>query len=222
MRGLAVFRWLTPAALAALLSVPLQFAGAHPMGGGGHSMGGMGARSMRGRPAASSHFFNRNGMGRFAHPQNLAFRTHDFDRFHRGDRFFDRRDQFRDNHFFFQRNFFFRHNFFVGFDFAAFGFPWWGPWGPWWWYPDYADYPYSDDPPASGAQYDSDYWNNLAMNVQTKLADQGYYHGQVDGVLGSGSLQAVRQFQADHKLAVTGKVDPKLLKALGIDYQRQS
>jgi len=60
------------------------------------------------------------------------------------------------------------------------------------------------------------------MSVQTKLTDDGYYHGQIDGVLGSGSLEAIRQFQSDHGLAVTGKIDPKLLEALGIQSNQQA
>jgi His-Xaa-Ser repeat protein HxsA len=60
------------------------------------------------------------------------------------------------------------------------------------------------------------------MSVQTKLADQGYYHGQIDGVIGSGTTEAIRKFQADHGLTSTGKIDPKLLDALGINYKAQS
>ncbi len=60
------------------------------------------------------------------------------------------------------------------------------------------------------------------MSAQTKLADQGYYHGPVDGVIGSGTIEAVRQFQADHGLRRTGKIDPNLLNALGINYKAQS
>ena len=57
------------------------------------------------------------------------------------------------------------------------------------------------------------------MSVQTKLANEGYYHEQVDGVIGSGTVEAVRRFQADHGLKVTGKIDPKLLNFLGISYK---
>ncbi len=60
------------------------------------------------------------------------------------------------------------------------------------------------------------------MSVQSKLADQGYYPEQVDGVIGSGTIEAVRKFQADHGLPGTGKIDPKLLNALGINYKAQS
>ncbi len=60
------------------------------------------------------------------------------------------------------------------------------------------------------------------MSVQSKLASEGYYHGQVDGVIGSGSIEAIRRLQANHGLTMTGKIDPKLLKALGIRYKAPS
>jgi hypothetical protein len=224
MKGLVVFRWLTPAALAALLSIPIQTVSAHPGGGGGHAMGGMGGHGMGGRPSTSSHFFNRNGGNHFAHSWDRGGRDHHFDRFA------DRHGRFRDREGFRreERDFFFRHNFFVGFDFAAFGYPWWGPGDPWWWYPDYADYPYYDDSSSSdsqtnaGTQNGTQYWTDLAMSVQSKLARQSYYRGPIDGVIGSGSLQAIRRFQSDHGLSVTGRIDPKLLNALGVEYKVQS
>src|SRR5580700_11522199 len=107
MKGLFVFRWLKPAALAALVSVPIHFASAHPSGGGGgmggHGMGGMGGhgmggRGMGGRPAAASHFFSRNGANHFDHSWDRGG-DHHFDRFtDRRDHSFDHRDQFRDSH----------------------------------------------------------------------------------------------------------------------------
>ena len=288
MSGSIVFRWLLPAGLAALLTIPFQTAaasgmgGGHGGGGGGHGMGGMGrggfggrGMMMRSRPAMGSRFFSRSGTNGFANHQNLASRNHDFNRFNgrsersldRQDRFrdshgladrgVDRADRFRDNHFNRfdrddrfgrfgrfdrdDRRFFFNHNFFVGFNFGAFG--WWPGWwgwgwgGPWWWgwdgwaYPySYCDYGYpygydysaTDDPPPSDSQYGSkEYWSDLAMSVQSKLTDDGYYHGQIDGVLGSSSLEAIRQFQSDHGLAVNGKIDPQLLDALGIKSTQQ-
>ena len=86
MKGLVVFRWLMPAALAALLSLPIQIASAHPSGGGrmgghgmggmgGHGMGGMGGRGMGGRPATGSHFFSRNGANHFDHGWDRGGRT---------------------------------------------------------------------------------------------------------------------------------------------------
>jgi Putative peptidoglycan binding domain len=52
------------------------------------------------------------------------------------------------------------------------------------------------------------------------LADAG--RPRRDGVIGSGTIDAVRKFQADHGLTTTGKIEPQLLNALGIDYKAQS
>ena len=117
---------------------------------------------------------------------------------------------------------FFRHhhNFIFVFDFASFGFPWW--WGGWWWggwwpgYPDpYYDYGSYDYGPASNYEY----WRGLAVSVQSELARRGYYHGEVDGVIGSGSRTAIKEFQASKGLPSTGMIDAKLLKALRIPYR---
>src|SRR5258708_6468017 len=138
MKGLVFFRWLTPAALAALLSIPIQIASAHPSGGGGgmggHGMGGMGGHGMGsmsghgmgGRPSMSSHFLSRNAAIIFDLRAERGGADHLFARFTdgctrfaaRGDRFSDHGDRFRDRHERegFEREgreFFFRHNFFV-------------------------------------------------------------------------------------------------------------
>ena len=98
---------------------------------------------------------------------------------------------------------------FFGFDFVAFGFPYW-------WYPDYYyGYPYgyaSYD--YSPVYYDYRYWYGLSTAVQTELARRGYYHGPIDGEIGSGSREAIRSFQKAEGLPVTGLIDPRLLKAL--------
>jgi Putative peptidoglycan binding domain len=109
---------------------------------------------------------------------------------------------------------FFRHHhnrFIFVFDFVAFGFPWW--------YPDYYWYPYDYPYYGYGPVYDPRYWTDLAVSVQSGLAQRGYYHGAIDGEIGSGSRQAIRSFQAAQGLPVTGMIDPKLLKALGIKYK---
>jgi hypothetical protein len=261
MKVLDVFRWLMPAVLAALLSVPVQSANARGMGGGGGHMGGgrggghMGGRVRmggigRGHPGVTSHFISRTGASRFRARQSLAFRNNHFGRFARQGRFADR-GRFGNGRFggegrFEGRGGFWRGRGWGGWGWGGWGWgPWWWGWGgPWWWswgypYPYYGDYGYGygyypyygdpqgyasqdNDPPDNGSQYDAEYWKNLAMSVQTKLADQGYYHGQVDGVIGSGTIDAVRKFQADHGLTTTGKIDPQLLNALGIDYKAQS
>lgn len=52
--------------------------------------------------------------------------------------------------------------------------------------------------------------------VQRALARRGYYHGAIDGDIGPGSRGAIRAFQADHGMVVTGEINPPLLRALGL------
>ena len=116
--------------------------------------------------------------------------------------------------------FFHRHrHFFFGFDYAAFGFPYW-------WYADYGypyygypGYPYDENPEdyaysESAPEYDEQFWQDLAKKVQSELAHRGYYHGPIDGVIDSDSRQAIRAFQKAEGLPVTGLIDPSVLKAL--------
>jgi len=199
-----VFGRLLPAAIL----VVSPFTSARAMHGGGGGFGGHGF---------ASHSVGSHGFSHFGAHRNFAFFHHGFDR---DGRFFHDRDGrfFRD-----RDDFFFRHRFFVGFDFAAFGFPgWWDPYYDWYPYSD--DYPssYNDDPSSYGGDqtpYGTQYWSNLAISVQTKLAQRGYYHGSIDGVLGSGSQQAIKEFQAAKGMRVTGRIDPKLLKSLGVSYK---
>ena len=58
------------------------------------------------------------------------------------------------------------------------------------------------------------YWYGLATAVQTELARRGYYHGPIDGVIGSESRGAIRAFQDTQGLPATGLIDPALVKAL--------
>ncbi len=191
MTPLHVFRWLMAAAIAALLSATIQTAAANRMGGGMGGHGSMGGHSGMGTaPHLSSGRGPVHTSGHFDHRHDFAFRHHD-------DRFF------RHHH----------NRFIFVFDFVAFGFPWW--------YPDYYWYPYYGYDPyyGYGAAYDPQYWSDLAVSVQSGLAQRGYYHGAIDGEIGSSSRQAIRAFQAAQGLPVTGTIDPKLLKTLGIKYR---
>lgn len=195
MRSMSCLRWLLAGAVAASLPAAVQAASGHGMGMG--SAGGGSQHVMGGSGRGMGHAFG----GRFGHGRFFGH-----DRFNHG-RFADR-DFFRHHH----------HFFFV-FDFASFGFPWW--WGYWWYdypygyydYPD--DYAYNDYGPAR----DYEYWRGLAVSVQSELARRGYYHGEVDGVIGSRSRAAIKEFQASKGLPGTGMIDPKLLKALRIPYR---
>ena len=52
------------------------------------------------------------------------------------------------------------------------------------------------------------------VDVQTALADLGYYKGRIDGVIGTGTRRAVRAFQRDSGLPITGRIDARLRNAL--------
>jgi hypothetical protein len=56
----------------------------------------------------------------------------------------------------------------------------------------------------------------LVDNVQQQLANAGYYNGPIDDILGSGTRAAIRQYQADNGLAVTGTITQSLLQSLGL------
>ena len=66
--------------------------------------------------------------------------------------------------------------------------------------------------PRSSASYD----DSLAADVQSALKRRGYYKGPVDGDIGPASRSAIRAYQSDRGLTVTGRVDRSLLRALGI------
>lgn len=52
--------------------------------------------------------------------------------------------------------------------------------------------------------------------IQTKLKNWGYYTGNVDGIFGTQTLNAVKKFQRKNGLVVDGIVGTKTLAALGI------
>lgn len=57
---------------------------------------------------------------------------------------------------------------------------------------------------------------NQNQNVQQKLKDLGYYNGNIDGILGKKSIQAIKNFQRDYGLTIDGIVGKNTLKALGL------
>ena len=128
--------------------------------------------------------------------------------------------------------------------FVFVGNSWWGLY-PWDYYPycgygyGYYPYDYSYDYPYdysgytySGADYSASqpysyyngyapsgqYSNSVVTAVQSKLANLGYYHGAVDGILGAESEAALARYQQDQDLSVTGTVTSATLQALGLPY----
>jgi len=88
-----------------------------------------------------------------------------------------------------------------------------GFWYPAWGYdPGHSYYPY--DGPIYG-------YNNLPpdqviANVQAALQQQGYYHGEVDGLLGPLTRAAVADYQRDRGLYITSAIDRPTLSSLGL------
>lgn len=56
----------------------------------------------------------------------------------------------------------------------------------------------------------------LIQDVQSALARRGYYRGMIDGVAGPRTRAAIRAYQVDRNLRVTGRVDSDLLRSLRI------
>lgn len=52
--------------------------------------------------------------------------------------------------------------------------------------------------------------------IQTKLKRWGYYNGNVDGIYGSQTMEAVKRFQRKNGLTVDGIAGTKTLQAMGI------
>ena len=97
-------------------------------------------------------------------------------------------------------------------------------------YPFVSDYDSDGYLEDDSGQYDDDNENDylqaeptasmsgaLTLSVQRALAGLGYYHGQVDGVIGPETEAAVRWFQSVDKLPVTGEINDVTLRALGIN-----
>jgi hypothetical protein len=58
--------------------------------------------------------------------------------------------------------------------------------------------------------------SSSTLDVQAALARRGYYYGAIDGIIGSQSRNAIRRYQYDYGLRVTGVIDYPLLRSLGI------
>lgn len=69
---------------------------------------------------------------------------------------------------------------------------------------------------ADAASYRRGSSGSVVSQIQTKLKNWGYYTGAVDGVFGSRTEAAVKQFQRKNGLTADGVVGTATLNALGI------
>jgi hypothetical protein len=109
---------------------------------------------------------------------------------------------------------------------------WWGldaGYYPWDYYPyyDYDYYPYDyyvgdpDNVPANyqGATTSQPAPDATVENVQTQLAQQGYFSGSIDGLFGPTTRDALARYQTSKNLSVTGSLSPETLESFGLPPQ---
>src|SRR6266581_4051699 len=88
---------------------------------------------------------------------------------------------------------------------AAYWYPAWGYDSNAYYAYDGPIYGYNDLPP-----------DQVIANVQSSLQQQGYYHGEVDGLLGPQTRAAIADYQRDRGLYITSAVDEPTLASLGM------
>jgi hypothetical protein len=123
--------------------------------------------------------------------------------------------------------------------FSSFGYPFFG-YGYGYPYDYYPYYGYSSYYPTS---YDNTYYDNaqpaydynnteptyadngsygargrgsIVIEVQRRLARDGFYKGAVDGVMGSRTHYAIRAYKRSHGLTADGEIDDQLLGTMGL------
>jgi hypothetical protein len=195
-----------------IFAAPNTMAQRHGGGGGGGGFAGGGGGF--GRAGFSGGGFNRGGFngswfrgGFNGGGSRGGFNGRDFtgrgfhgDRDFQGDRFHHRRfDDFV---------------FFGDFGDPFFYYP----------YPYYGYYPYGYY--ADGYGYDSydqsfyqrraGYTDPLVGQVQLRLTRAGYYHGAIDGVSGTSTRRAIRDYQRAHSLPADGQIRGRLLTSMGL------
>jgi hypothetical protein len=58
---------------------------------------------------------------------------------------------------------------------------------------------------------------STGTSVQASLAQQGYYHGPIDGDIGPGTRRAIAHYEGDNGLPVNGVIDEPLLVSLRLE-----
>ena len=69
---------------------------------------------------------------------------------------------------------------------------------------------------AEAATYRQGSTGEAVRTIQTKLKNWGYYTGQVDGIYGSATVEAVKYFQRSNGLTADGVAGPATLEKLGM------
>src|SRR6266513_5337244 len=96
---------------------------------------------------------------------------------------------------------------------VVFAYGGWYYWNSGWWYPAWGYAPnsyYAYDGPIYA--YNSLPPDQVVANVQAALQAQGYYQGEVDGLLGPLTRDAIAGYQRDHGLYTTATIDQPTLR----------
>lgn len=108
---------------------------------------------------------------------------------------------------------------------AFVGGPYWG--GYWYWDGGYWFPAWGYEPAYVGYLYDGPIYaysnlppDQVVVNVQEILQDQGYYTGDVDGQLGTQTRDALASYQRDHDLEVTSSIDEPTVQSLGLNNEQ--
>jgi len=96
------------------------------------------------------------------------------------------------------------------------GYYYWnnGYWYPAWGYDSSAEYYAYDAPIYVGHRAEPP--DRVIADVQAELQQMGYYQGEVDGLLGPLTRQALVDYQADQGLVATAVIDEPTLESLGM------
>jgi hypothetical protein len=89
-----------------------------------------------------------------------------------------------------------------------------GYWYPAWGYQPSAQYYAYDGPIYAGSQAEPP--DRVIADVQASLQEMGYYTGEVDGLLGPLTREALTGYQSDNGLYVTAAIDEPTLESLGL------
>jgi hypothetical protein len=108
-----------------------------------------------------------------------------------------------------------------GYPFYPFGYSYYNYY-PYYGYSSY--YPTSYDVSYDNNDYQSDYndgsygdgGGSIVLEVQRRLAREGFYQGPLDGVMGSRTHYAIRAYERSHGLRADGEIDDQLLGTMGL------
>lgn len=175
------------------------------------SRGGSGAQSgnfNRGGSGAQSGSFNRGGSGNFRGGGRFN-----------GGRFYGGRG-------FYYGGFYPYYAFGFGYPYAYYGYPYgyaYPSYGYGYGYPAYGydqqgvyNGRVADPRNRNSQERDPKDQSSVEARVQERLARSGYYHGEIDGIVGDSTRRAIRSYERANGLRVDGRIDDRLLSTMGL------